>query len=107
MGVLRKVGKPDFPFPMGMGKNFPRTRAPVGFACHYSISPFIIIPMSKRILIVDDEEQLCVSLSRLLKASGYDPVYTTVPEMALSLLKEQPADLVITDLKMPGFSELI
>ncbi|OQY32366.1 MAG: hypothetical protein B6241_11075 [Spirochaetaceae bacterium 4572_59] len=60
--------------------------------------------MSKRILIVDDEEQLCVSLSRLLKARGYDPVYTVRPEMALSLLKQKPADLVITDLKMPGLS---
>lgn len=53
---------------------------------------------------MDDEEQLCVSLSRLLKARGYDPVYTVHPEMALSLLKEKPADLVITDLKMPGLS---
>jgi len=60
--------------------------------------------MSKRILIVDDEEQLCVSLSRLLKARGYEAVYTMEPENALPLLADEPADLVITDLKMPGLS---
>ncbi|MGL1892934.1 MAG: sigma-54 dependent transcriptional regulator [Spirochaetaceae bacterium] len=60
--------------------------------------------MNKRILIVDDEEQLCISLSKLLKAKGYDPVYTVNPEHALHMLRENPCDLLITDLKMPELS---
>lgn len=60
--------------------------------------------MRKRILIIDDEEQLCISLSRLLQAKGYEAEYTVNPAEALPLLAEEPSDLVITDLRMPGLS---
>jgi DNA-binding NtrC family response regulator len=60
--------------------------------------------MGKRILLVDDEEQLCISLSRLLEARDYGAIYTTDPEKALEILEAEEVDLVITDLKMPELS---
>lgn len=60
--------------------------------------------MKQQILIVDDEEQLCISLSRLLEAEGYRSRYTLDPREALSILGEEAIDLLISDLKMPGMS---
>ncbi len=60
--------------------------------------------MKHQILIVDDEEQLCVSLSRLLEAEGYHPLYTLNPEKALSILRKEVISLIICDLKMPEMS---
>lgn len=61
-------------------------------------------PKCKRILIVDDEEQIISTLSRSLKklGDGYDIVTAANGHEALIRLREAPADLVITDLKMPG-----
>ncbi|MDC7233542.1 MAG: sigma-54 dependent transcriptional regulator [Spirochaetales bacterium] len=60
--------------------------------------------MKPKILIVDDETQLCISLSKLLKARGYNPLFTTDPEKVMGILTLENIALVITDLKMPGMS---
>ncbi|MBF9014198.1 MULTISPECIES: sigma-54 dependent transcriptional regulator [unclassified Oceanispirochaeta] len=60
--------------------------------------------MIAKILIVDDEAQLCISLSKLLKARGYSPIFTTESEKVMGILKVEKVSLVITDLKMPGMS---
>jgi DNA-binding NtrC family response regulator len=58
----------------------------------------------KRILVVDDEEQIVSTLSRSLKKLGdqYEIVTAHNGHEALAKLRESPADLIITDLKMPG-----
>jgi DNA-binding NtrC family response regulator len=55
-----------------------------------------------KILVIDDEEIVCLSCQRILSEEGYD-VYTRLsgPE-GLRLIAEEPFDLVIVDLKMPG-----
>ncbi len=55
-----------------------------------------------KILVVDDEEIVCISCRRILTEAGYE-VHTRLsgPE-GLSLLAEEPCDLAIVDLKMPG-----
>jgi len=58
--------------------------------------------MSNAILIVDDEKHMCVSLSKLLGAHGFETAYETNAVRALESLRKNSFDLVITDLKMPG-----
>jgi CheY-like chemotaxis protein len=64
--------------------------------------------MKKRILIVDDEENVAFFLKENLIAAEPDYVVEAVEsgEAALSRLKEQSFNLVITDLKMPGMDGL-
>jgi len=56
------------------------------------------------ILIVDDEEAMCVSLSKLFKAHKYDAIYTSDSKQVEKLLQNNDIFLVITDYKMPGYS---
>src|ERR1051326_9583065 len=56
----------------------------------------------ERILIVDDEENVCALFNRVLAKDGYDVDSAASGEEALAKLEERPFDLVITDLKMPG-----
>jgi two-component system response regulator AtoC len=58
--------------------------------------------MPGSILIVDDERHMCVSLSKLLGAHGFQSVYEINVRRALDILRKRTIDLVITDLKMPG-----
>ncbi len=58
--------------------------------------------MKPRILIVDDEQSMCELLDADLRLREFDPVWRTAPEEALQLAVEQPFDVVLTDLKMPG-----
>jgi DNA-binding NtrC family response regulator len=58
--------------------------------------------MPGRILIVDDEKDMLALLKRIINEESEHEVLTqTDPIQALELFKEQPFDLVITDLKMP------
>jgi DNA-binding NtrC family response regulator len=55
-----------------------------------------------RILVVDDEMIVCESCKRILEEDGYE-VETALGGMeAFEKMKENPFDIVITDLKMPG-----
>jgi two-component system, NtrC family, response regulator AtoC len=57
--------------------------------------------MSKNVLIVDDEIEICLSLKELLEANNYSALYTTEPERALELLQNNRVDLVLVDIRMP------
>ncbi|RJR50130.1 MAG: sigma-54-dependent Fis family transcriptional regulator [Desulfobacteraceae bacterium] len=58
--------------------------------------------MSGRILIVDDEKDMLVLLQRIISEESDHQVATeSNPQRALQLFRENPFDLVITDLKMP------
>jgi two-component system response regulator AtoC len=56
----------------------------------------------RRVLIVDDEQNLRHMLQTLLKREGYEPVGVASVEGALRELSDRPYDIVITDLRMPG-----
>jgi two-component system response regulator AtoC len=58
--------------------------------------------MAGRVLIVDDEPSLRHVLQAILAREGYEVETAEGGEAALERLKARPADLVITDLKMPG-----
>jgi DNA-binding response OmpR family regulator len=55
-----------------------------------------------RILLVDDEADIRVTLGALLERSGYAVTTADSGEQALQLLEQQTFDLLLTDLKMPG-----
>ena len=61
---------------------------------------------SRRILLVDDEEALAWSLaSRLAKVRPGDQIATANDgETALARVKEEPLDLLVADIRMPGMS---
>jgi DNA-binding response OmpR family regulator len=60
--------------------------------------------MTKRILIVDDEPNIVVSLEFLMKREGYLVVVATDGEAALKAVAEQAPDLVILDVMLPKLS---
>lgn len=61
---------------------------------------------SEKILVIDDESRMCESLSELLGGSGYKVQTIQSAPAAVELLKQEPFDLVITDIKMPELTGL-
>ena len=57
-------------------------------------------------MIVDDEQEMCISLSKILVAAGFQSEYTTHPLEVKRLLSEKHFDLVIMDIRMPEISGL-
>ena len=60
--------------------------------------------MSARILVVDDTPANVKLLIDLLGARGYTAVAASSGEQALARIAEQPPDLVLLDIMMPGLS---
>jgi two-component system response regulator AtoC len=60
----------------------------------------------KRILAVDDEPNMRRLLEIMLKQAGYQPLLASNGREALELLKRDGADLVVSDLHMPGMDGL-
>ncbi len=61
---------------------------------------------NKRILVVDDEEQVAHTLGKVLRKLGntYEIVTATSGYQALDMVKDASFDLLITDLMMPGMN---
>ena len=57
--------------------------------------------MSNRILIIDDEPDVCMVLERVLRANGFTVDSYEDPFLALENFKANLYDLVILDIKMP------
>jgi len=60
----------------------------------------------KRILVVDDEENIRVMLAAVLKKQGYDVDAVSNGAHALEVLRKRPYDLVISDFRMPEMDGL-
>lgn len=58
--------------------------------------------MSKRVLVVDDEKNIRLTLDHALTAAGYDVLTAIDGEHALQKVQENGLDLVLLDMKMPG-----
>src|SRR5206468_4949261 len=56
-----------------------------------------------KILLCDDEESLCRSLGRVLRAAGHEVVAHN-GEQGLTRLREERFDLILTDIRMPEVS---
>lgn len=55
-----------------------------------------------RILIIDDDDYVRRPLRKMLEVAGHDVVEAREGDEGLKLQRDQPCDLVITDLFMPG-----
>jgi DNA-binding NtrC family response regulator len=55
-----------------------------------------------RILIVDDEKDICEILFRLLKKSGFTPLVAHNGERALEMIRLGMPEVVVSDVMMPG-----
>ena len=55
-----------------------------------------------RILIVEDDSRLAATLERVLSAEGHDVVLAVDGLQALRGAREQPPDLVVLDVMLPG-----
>jgi excisionase family DNA binding protein len=59
-----------------------------------------------RVLVVDDEASIRDLLSRTLSLAEYDVDEAPDGQVALERMRQQPYDLLVTDLKMPGLDGL-
>ncbi len=58
--------------------------------------------MRKKILLVEDEKNLCLLYREELKEAGYNVTAVLDAESALEKIKKETYDLIITDIRMPG-----
>lgn len=58
--------------------------------------------MRAKILVVDDEAMVRSSLEETLRLEGYEVMAVSGGEAALEVLQQEPFDLILLDLKMPG-----
>jgi len=54
-----------------------------------------------KILIIDDDTDICQLLDRFLKRKGHDTSYVTSGKKALTYLKENEVDIVFCDFRLP------
>ncbi|MCP3956154.1 MAG: response regulator [Desulfobacterales bacterium] len=54
-----------------------------------------------RILIIDDDTHVLSTLRKMLEREGYEVVEASDGKIGLRLYRENPTDLIITDLIMP------
>jgi two-component system response regulator HydG len=55
-----------------------------------------------KVLIVDDDENLCRTLTLVLNRKGYDVIVAHNGPEAIGKVEEQPFDMIFMDIKMPG-----
>ena len=60
--------------------------------------------MKNKILVIDDEQDICLLLERFLTRKGFECTATSDEKEGFNLIKANGYDLVITDLKLPTIS---
>lgn len=63
-------------------------------------------PNEARVLVVDDDQDLLDVLTEWLTLSGFQVQTASDGMQAIAMVKQQPVDLVISDLVMPGLNGL-
>ncbi len=65
-----------------------------------------MLTKARRVMFVDDEEGVRRSWDRLLSDRGFDVTTVEDGERAITQLRDEAADVVVSDLKMPGVDGL-
>ncbi len=60
--------------------------------------------MSKKILLIDDEELIIRSLLKLLEKNGYQVFIAKNGQDAVIMAEEEDFDLILADIRMPGIN---
>jgi len=63
-----------------------------------------VVKHPKRILVVDDEENARIGLSKLLSKEGFVVDSVSNGFEALNYLRQQDVNLIVTDINMPGMN---
>ncbi len=58
--------------------------------------------MSKSVLVIDDNLTICLMLKSWLVKKGFNVDMATGVDQAKQMIKEQPFDLILSDIRMPG-----
>jgi len=58
--------------------------------------------MSRRLLIVDDEPNLLIAVAAVLRDEGFDVKTARNGREALVMIAQDPPDLIVSDVRMPG-----
>lgn len=61
---------------------------------------------SKRVLVVDDEQEVTLALQVYLTGKGYEMLTALDGVQAMNLIRQHPIHLVLLDMKMPGVNGL-
>ena len=62
--------------------------------------------MNETILVVDDEESICMSLKAILSDEGYQVLVAGSGEEAVKIVEEEMPQLVLLDVWLPGMDGL-
>jgi DNA-binding NtrC family response regulator len=65
-----------------------------------------VAEQQKRILVVDDEENARIALSKILAREGYEVASAGNGYEALNYLRDKEVELIITDINMPEMNGL-
>jgi DNA-binding response OmpR family regulator len=57
-----------------------------------------------RVMVIDDDNEVRTMLCRVLSDAGYEPMAVESGDVAIARLKVDPAELIITDMFMPGMA---
>lgn len=57
-----------------------------------------------RVLVVDDEQVILYTVSDALRRAGYEVIGASSAEQALELIQDNPPDIALLDVSMPGMS---
>lgn len=60
------------------------------------------MPKKKKIMVVDDEENLLILIRDMLDSNGFDTVTAGNGREALDMLEKEKPDLLLLDIMMPG-----
>lgn len=58
--------------------------------------------MARKILLIDDDELILKSFSKLLSREGYEVIPSTSYDQALKAIHEKEFNLILSDIRMPG-----
>jgi two-component system KDP operon response regulator KdpE len=58
-------------------------------------------PLRPKIIIIDDERPILMTLEALLTRRGFDPQVANTASAGLALVRKTPPDLVLLDLGLP------
>ena len=58
--------------------------------------------MKQNILIVDDDKDICVTLSKILISKGFETIISNNSDSAINEIKNKPVDLVLLDVWLEG-----
>ncbi|KPQ24929.1 MAG: Response regulators consisting of a CheY-like receiver domain and a winged-helix DNA-binding domain [Halomonas sp. HL-48] len=57
-----------------------------------------------KVLVVDDEPNILISLEFLMQQAGFDVITAEDGEQALAHVQQAPPDLILLDISLPGIS---